>query len=428
MPLYHNIVSIVTFLAGLSVSSVDDRHFRLRVGDYIFVTSGQCSNDDEVSTVESSQDEQVFRVAAIAFSPVNTVVPTAVVCNKSNRPSPPWQIVPHHGRGSKLEKKVDVISYRSFTNSDPPSLVRLWHSCGLGRAAAEHFPVDVFDECIFAQRYFDRRGVIVALDDDRRIVGFVHATPQVLPDLTLCDENCGLICAVMVHPEFRRQGIGRELVRRAEAYLAEKGLTQVVAGPPADEAPYYFGLYGGVQPDGFFLSDAAADPFFTALGYEPVRRIQVYQRQLPGVAGVIDFRLQTLRRKLELVLSESTEQDRGWWVTRYGRLETLRCDLVPKAGGEPVASVSLSGLDLYVTKWNERAIGLSDLQVYEQEHAQQLATILLMDLGKRMQQEMVTRLEIHADEADERLSAVLESAGFSVQDTGIVYRRGKSLS
>ncbi|MCA9020395.1 MAG: GNAT family N-acetyltransferase, partial [Planctomycetaceae bacterium] len=53
------------------------------------------------------------------------------------------------------------------------------------------------------------------------------------------------MCAVIVHPQFRRRGIGRELVLRAEEYLKSKGAENIIAGPYGLLSPYLVGLYGG---------------------------------------------------------------------------------------------------------------------------------------------------------------------------------------
>ena len=84
--------------------------------------------------------------------------------------------------------------------------------------------------------------------------------------------DTGVICVVMVRPDHRRKGIGRELVTRAERYLEAAGATSVFAGPAPRRDPFYVGLYGGSQPSGFLESDPDAAPFFATLGYEPVER------------------------------------------------------------------------------------------------------------------------------------------------------------
>lgn len=101
-----------------------------------------------------------------------------------------------------------MIEYRSFQNSDPPRLVELWHACGLSRGAAAGFSTDAFEQLNFAQPYFDRRGLILASDGDK-LVGFIHAGFGRNESYSALSTDTGAISVVLVHPDYRRQGIGR---------------------------------------------------------------------------------------------------------------------------------------------------------------------------------------------------------------------------
>ncbi|OYW12897.1 MAG: hypothetical protein B7Z55_17760, partial [Planctomycetales bacterium 12-60-4] len=172
-----------------------------------------------------------------------------------------------------------MIEYRCFVNADPPELRRLWHTCELGRGAASGFDADVFESVVFCQPYFDRAGLILAIDDGRA-VGYVHAGFGPNDAQTALDKRVGAICMVMVDPQYRLRGIGKQLVRLAEEYLLASGAKTLQAGPAAPNDPFYFGLYGGSQPAGFLDSDPAAKPFFGKLGYEPLAQHLVFQRSL----------------------------------------------------------------------------------------------------------------------------------------------------
>ena len=170
-----------------------------------------------------------------------------------------------------------MVSYRTFRNSDPPHLVRLWHACQLGRGAADGFRCDSLEGTTLSKTYFDPQGLITAWDDDEgKLVGFAHAGFGSAKDEKSLDRSIGVICVVMVHPEYRRRGIGRELMQRAEKYLNERGSTSIRAGacPPHD--PFYVGLYGGVKPAGFLESDSLASPFVESLGYQEIDRRAVF--------------------------------------------------------------------------------------------------------------------------------------------------------
>ena len=315
-----------------------------------------------------------------------------------------------------------MIEYRSFHNTDPPRLVKLWHSCSLGRGAAEGFGSDALETVNFSQPYFDPAGLIIA-SSENGIVGFVHAGFCVNDQQTHLNKERGVICAIMVHPDYRRQGIGRELIARAEQYLAEQGATSQLAGASVWCDPFYVGIYGGTRPAGFLESDPSLHHFFQALGYHQFSSQHIYQRDLGNQKEPIDFKLVAVRRKMQLAISQQPEKPSWWWVTRFGRLDTIRFLLVPKKGGPPVAGLTVSGLDFYLNKWNERAIGLTELFVAENERRKRYGQMLVSEVCRKMKDELVTRAEIHIAEENEAALGLIGKCGFEKVDTGFVYQK-----
>lgn len=314
-----------------------------------------------------------------------------------------------------------MIEYRSFRNYDPPEILRLWEEAELGPGAAQLLSNDMsFDLVNYSQTYFDRAGLIIATNDGSP-VGFVHAGFGCTPDGNSLDHSNGVICVVVVQPEFRRQGIGRELVRRAESYLKEKGAQQIQAGPSRSSDPFYFGLYGGARPSGFLQSDEAAAPFFTSLGYERAQRYAITGRRMSD-RDPVHFRTTMIRRKWELALIDRPDPCSWWWMCRYGRQDAVYCVLVPKGGGIPVAGVTIVGLDAYAESWGEQAIGLVDLWVDEKQRGQGFGPALLLEVIKRLRKETVTKLTANFVDDDIAARKVFESVGFSKTDEGVVYR------
>lgn len=320
-----------------------------------------------------------------------------------------------------------VIEYRRFQNADPPRLIELWHAAHLGRGAAIDFPADAFEQFVFSQPYFDRDGLIVAVDSDSgRVIGMGHAGFGPNDQKAGLSQHIGVICAIMVHPEFRRRNIGRELVDRLEGYLKLRGAETILAGPAAPFDPFYVGLYGGSRPSGFLESDADAGPFFLALGYEPAERFIVLQRDLQSGRDPMNFRMVNIRRQTELSLANDQEDTSWWWMTRYGRLDSLRFQLADKADKTALAAVTIIGLDLYLPRWRERVIGLLDLEVPEQSRQHGYGQALLLEIAKRLRSEFVSRLEAHVSESNQAALRTFESAGFEAIDNGVVYRKGIS--
>lgn len=315
-----------------------------------------------------------------------------------------------------------VIEYRSFRNSDPPQIARLWNDAQLGQGAALSLSNDEsFDFVNYAQSYFDPQGLIVA-HSGTEVVGFIHAGFGCTTEEDQLNHARGVICAVIVHPQFRRQGIGRELVRRAEIYLGEAGAQQVFAGPSPSVDPFFFGLYGGAHPIGFMESDAIAGPFFEQMGYSATQKYSMLTRSMEDRDSV-NFRLNQIRRKWEMKLLDGPDPSTWWWMTRFGRMEALHCALVPKGGGLPIAGLTVVGLQTYLRSWDEHAIGLADLWVDEGLRRKGFGQALLVEVIKRLRQETVSKLSANVESDNQSGLAALQSAGFQEVDHGVVFQK-----
>ena len=315
-----------------------------------------------------------------------------------------------------------MVEYRTFQNADPPALVALWHACELGRGSARGFTYDALDSLNFAQPYFDANDLIIACSDNQ-IIGMVHVGFGCDESKSRLSKDHGIICIVLVHPEHRRRGIGRELISRANARLSKAGAKHIQAGPAPAADPFYFGLYGGSQPSGFLQSDANADPFFHSLGYVRSESHGIFQRDVAEKSDPVNFRLSRIRRKTELEISPQPDNPTWWWMTRLGRLDSLCFRLIPKDGGQSFAELTVVGLDLYIDTWQERAIGILDLEVVETERRCGYGQALLVETIRRLRQEMVTRFEMHVPDDNVAAISLVESVGFVRVDTGIVYRK-----
>jgi ribosomal protein S18 acetylase RimI-like enzyme len=320
-----------------------------------------------------------------------------------------------------------VIQYRIFRNPDPPRILELWLQCPLGRGGARPQSTDVFEVFNYAQLFFDPAGLILACDGPQ-VVGLAHAGFCCTEDESQLDRSRGVIGLVLVHPAYNRRGLGRELVRRAEQYLTERGARELFAGPSPHRDPFYFGLYGGTRPSGFLESDPAAGDFFRGIGYVEHERHGVYQRNLAVARDPINLRIAAIRRQTELAIVDKPYHPTWWWYTHYGRwdsagIDLLRFRLVRKSDGEPLAGVTVIGLDQYIPVWQRRAIGLVDLFVVESLRGQGYGQTLLVEVLKRLRQELIDLAELHTPESNELATRVVQAAGFERVDTGVVFRK-----
>jgi ribosomal protein S18 acetylase RimI-like enzyme len=101
-----------------------------------------------------------------------------------------------------------MIEIRPYQSADQDGVVELWE-CVFPSAPAHNRPADVIRTKLGIQPEL----FFLAVDDDR-IIGSA---------MSGFDGHRGWVYAVAVHPEFRRKGIGSQLMKKAESALRAMG-------------------------------------------------------------------------------------------------------------------------------------------------------------------------------------------------------------
>ena len=318
-----------------------------------------------------------------------------------------------------------MISYRRFRNTDPPALVELWNDAVAGRGGYPLRTPGLLERWLFSKPYFDPDGLIVAeAADSPRVVGFALAGFAANPAETALDPTRGIVCAALVHSAFRRQGVGRELVRRAEEYLRGKGATDVRFGTAAPDNPYLFGLYGGANSPGVLESEATAAPFLRAVGYEPAARRLVYQKALDTPLAVADARFVGLRRRFEAQLILRGAAAVSWWQECvWGTLEPSELRVYDKLTGSPVARAVVWDLEGFSWRWGQPSAGILDLHVRPEVRKQGLAKLVLLDILRFLQEQFFGIAEMHVADGDPAGLGLCRTLGFEQVDAGVVWAK-----
>lgn len=315
-----------------------------------------------------------------------------------------------------------VVQYRTFHNSDPPEILKLWHVSSLGPSAAEGFPCDILELFVFSQPFFDTNGFIVAVDGDR-ICGFIHAGFRPNEAGNGLDRTSGVICGLVVHPEHRRAGIGRELLKRAESYLSEQGASSVVAGGGPDGNGFYNGIYGGLQCSGFAAASAPWTEFFSQSGYEPHLTTKILHRDLSTGRDPVSSRIIRYRRRLNLVITDRVGELNWWWHVRFGQLDGLTFELRQRHDEMLVASGQIVGLDVYVPKWGVRAVGLQDVHVPEEHRRHGYGMSLVLEICRRLREQSIQLVEVQVEEQNVPAFELFTAVGFEPVAELVCFRR-----
>lgn len=320
-----------------------------------------------------------------------------------------------------------MIAYRRFRNTDPPGLLEVWNESITGRGAYPLRTPALLERWIFSKPYFEHDALIVAVQDDPpQIVGWALAGFGPNADHSALNPELGVVCCVLVRPSHRGQGIGRELLRRAEGFLTERGAREIVVGSMTPNNPYLFGLYGGTNSPGILASEPHADSFLRAMGYAPAESRMVFQRKLDEPLTLADPRFATVRRRYDaqLILREATAST--WWMECvWGTLEPSEVRLIDKQTQAIVARSIVWELDGYSWRWGSPSAGIYDVLVREDVRRQGLAKLMLQDILRSLEEQYFGIAEIHAPADEPAAQGMARALGFQQVDTGYVYRRPK---
>jgi ribosomal protein S18 acetylase RimI-like enzyme len=315
-----------------------------------------------------------------------------------------------------------VFQYRTFRNTDPPALARVWNQALPARGAVPLPTSSPLEQFVFSKPYFDPAGLVLAEEGDR-LVGFAHAGFGPNADESALSTATGVICMVAVIPSHRRRGVGSELLRRGEDYLRQRGAQAITAGGVFPFNPFYFGLYGGSESAGFLESNATAGPFLARHKYRAVQTYKVLHRSLRGSVNVADGRFAALRRRCEFRVEARTGPGTWWREAVLGPLELHDFRLEEKATGQPLARATVWEMEGFSRAWNEPSVGLVEVEVAPGQRRQGLAKFLLAQTCRYLQDQYFTMIEVQTPESNEAAVKLYHCLGFQPVDTGHVYRR-----
>jgi ribosomal protein S18 acetylase RimI-like enzyme len=314
-----------------------------------------------------------------------------------------------------------VITYRTFRNWDPPTLVELWNASVASRGAARTIEVQDLDRLVFSKPYFDPKGIILA-EGSSRAVGFVHAGFGASDDSGQLNRSFGVIAMLVVRPDERRRGVGRELVRRAEEYLRAGGSTVIYAGSMHPLDPFYLGLYGGSELPGILKSDVAANQLFQSLGYKPVDECLVMQRDLTGPLAITDPKAKAWSRQATFEVVPQAAPPDWWTACRYAALEFS--DFVVRINATGQIGARARGWEMYPAQksWGVEAVGIVDVLVEPEFRKQGLGTFLMIQILRHFRENGLKMAEVQTMARNTLACRLFQRIGFREIDRGIIYR------
>jgi GNAT superfamily N-acetyltransferase len=317
--------------------------------------------------------------------------------------------------------------YRPFRNGDPPAIRNLWSTVGTSRGFGRATRQDHFENFVYSKLYFDPAGLILAFDGPV-LVGMGHAgfgaaetEAQVHPDATI-DPAIGVISMLLVRPEYRNQGIGRELLARCRQYLADRGAKAQYFGGMFPLNPFYLGLYGGSEMPGILESEPEALQFIESEGYEPHAVCAVYQRKLDRLDELNDPETVQLRRQVDIQVESWPMPTSRWQALTLGSMPTLRYDMFRKSDHASIGRAWVWDMECFSHAWKTSVVGVTEFLIHEPFRRQGFARLLLHTILRHLRDQSIAIVEVQTMDSNEAARRLYVGMEFEKVDRGIIYR------
>lgn len=281
----------------------------------------------------------------------------------------------------------------------------------------------MLEEFVFSKPYFDREGLIVALEGARPI-GFVHAAAGARPDGTGTDPKVGVIAMLVTEAGDQAGEVTIELLHAACDYLKRRGAQRILAGAAPPHDPFYLGLYGGSVIAGVLEHERLLMEALRAEQFRPVQTWQFWRRTIADFHPPIDRQQRQLRLKFELSTTVDPATESWWEACQWGSFVRTRYDLVPRGGGVPLASAWMWDIVPLSRTWGRHAAGFIRWQATAaaKNYPGALA-FLCAEVLSFLQQENIALAAAAVEQTDTELTAMYQLLGFEGYTSGFVFEK-----
>jgi len=274
---------------------------------------------------------------------------------------------------------------------------------------------------VFSKPYFDRRGLIVATENDN-IVGFAHAGFGPTADQKGIDTRVGSTLLAVVPPHSSEQEISDQLLVRCERYLRECGATCLLGGGSDVYRGFYLGLYGGSDLPGILDSSSMMQQMFERAGYRQQQRITVHRRPLEGFRVPVNRLHIAIRRRTVMHVIDEPER-RTWWEAATTTGVALRRYELRNKTDDVLGSATFWDMQPLSQGWGVVAAGLLHVDIEGPRRRQGLAQYLIAEAMHDLSQEGVALIEAHTTDANVPASKLFEKLDFSQSGQGILFEK-----
>ena len=309
-----------------------------------------------------------------------------------------------------------MVEYRCFLNTDAPLLVDLWSRLAKVEGLVEFADYAIFERYIFAKQYFDRDGLIVAIENER-LVGFAHAGFSPDDSLASLDTSRGIITQLRLDPSVSDIGVSQQLLKMATDYCRSRGASIVHAGSDFPHSPFYLGFYGGSRHPGVILADTQVTESFETFGFSAHDEIIIMELKLDQLKSIMGRQQMSVRRNY-LINASTDPLEESWWEScTLGGTDRERFTAIAKRSKVIAGTVSYWDMQPMSSARSEKARGLYNLSIKEDIRRGGIATYLVGESLKHLAKSEISLVEAQTRQSDAASRALFEKLGFEETST-----------
>ena len=305
-------------------------------------------------------------------------------------------------------------------------LVDIWRSQKPFRGQMHEITRQMLDRNVFSKQYFDREGLIVAVDEAESgtsPLGFVHASFAPTEEQDDLDPATGIISLLQVMPGQYAEDVGRKLLDLGIDYLKKHDARTVYAGSRFPFSPFYLGMYGGALIPGVMEGDSFFRDRLSEAGFQIDGKIEVLDRDLADFRAVIDREQMTLRRQYQITAIVDPVENSWWESCTMGLSERDLFSVSHKLHRNVCGSVCYWDVSPMSMEWGNNCRGIYDLNVAPELRQFGMATFLVGESLRHLMLQGVEKVEAQARETDDESLEVFRQLGFQTVTHGHLMSR-----
>jgi len=299
---------------------------------------------------------------------------------------------------------------KAFAPGDEDEVVRLWSKVAESERDIGTLTPDDFRNRVMSNPNFDPKGAFLAYSGET-LVGFCLVTVRKEPfRVRSLEEFPAFISAIMVHPSYRRRGIGSRLISKAVGYAGSQGKREIRTGFD-NPVPLFIGVD---------VSKKGVSGFFSKHGFEEeielVMRLSLLEfekekeiKQLQERVAHISVSVSLLERQDAQGMLELLKEYAVWWYEPMVKdVETSELDManvfVAREGERIVGFVRVDEIGENGDVWG--------ILAHPEKQCKGIGTLLLFTALSKLKKDGVKTVHLTTGNSNFPAQRIYGKAGF----------------